>query len=149
MDEHNFLTRPEDQLNASIEGLKTSDSWSFHVFNSVTGSKNGFLEIAISKDMTRLQNWQNKIKNYPEYHKEVSVKTIVSNLSELDLGAETILLDDRFAIIGGEGLKLFDYGDGSFTYIGLSTDRIVLIRHSVDWAEIEEHYGTYLRPTKH
>lgn len=139
----------ETNLAELLAFLKTSNKGSLHLFNTGLSPENGYLEVAVSRDPEVIAAWNQRFSDPTDVNYcRVPLTQMVKVFSEQSLPIVELTSSERFSELVGYPSRLYKAVEEPL-YFFLSDTTFTLIRHGDDWDELEELYGTYLRPTKH
>jgi hypothetical protein len=131
-------------INEAIERLKTEETFGMSLLN-ISNPEGGYLEIAISKEAHRLENW------HGVFHGEHDPRYCASTIEELAESFESIHFDtqalmsiEQFSTLMGNNFSVKKFVDVEHQFIGMSDDRLVLFHISNDWGHVRDTVGQHV-----
>lgn len=135
----------DEIIKDGIRKLKKDNQFSLQFINANLPTEQGFIDVAISRHKDHVKAWNRQL---PEYYRPCTLEEMVTEFDKLGFEASVVLSLDSFKDIIGFRPKIVRKED-EFQFMLIAQDRVSLAFINKDWNDLEEMYGSYLRPTKH
>lgn len=131
-------------LNEAIERLKTEDTFGMNLLN-ITNPSGGYLEIAITKELHRLDGWRGVFQGGPDARYCAStIEEVTESFESIRFDAKALMGLEQFTELLGKNFSVKKFVDVEHQFIGMSDDRLVLFHISNDWSHVRDTVGQHV-----
>lgn len=131
-------------LDEAIERLKTEDTFGMNLLN-IINSSGGYLEIAITKELHRLDGWRGVFNGRPDArYCDSTIEEVAESFESIRFDAKALMELEQFTELLGKNFSVKKFVDVEHQFIGMSDDRLVLFHISNDWSHVRDTVGQHV-----